>query len=792
VPLAAVRWVPRLGTAATGFVALLVLLGYAAGVPRLTSLAPSWPPMKANTAAALLCLACALALRNGRPRAARAASLALAWLAALVGAVALAEYATGRDVGVDQLLARDLVTVSGPPGRMSPITSATVLLLGVALAALNRRARWPPWAVVGVLLLALTALTASLYGALLLVATTQTAPSTALCLLALGFGVLASRPGTGPLRILWQAGQAGRLARRLGPLLLAGPLALGLLFDRVVANDQASLHTALTLVVSADVLFVACTVGVVVRAVDRSEAGRARLEAERDASARKATAAAERVRLAERATGRGSWEWDTATDRAQWSDGMYRLFGLDPATFVNSNENFLALVHPDDRARMVDAMGAALQRPGPFRQEYRLRRPDGRWMQVHGEGDVLPGGLGRPTVLFGFVQDVTAEREQQDRLGRLQERFRRVFDSSPIGIVLSRPDGRFVDANPAFQQQSGYSLQELQDPSFTAYQVWERAAARDEAVRQLREGHRVRDLPMALRDKSGRVHDMELSMDMLDVGGETLLLTLAVDVTERQAAARERQARQAAEMEVDRLRRTEAFRRDFVNRTAHEFGTPLTPMLLDLHVLEQAAGLGDRERRALDSLRRNTRRLQELARNTVDAARVQTAQVALALRSVPVAELLGRAADQVADEARRKSIQLAVEPTDATAAADPERLGLALGHLVGNAVKFTPRGGLVRLRAEAEPGAVRIEVQDSGPGLTPAQVAQLWQPYSQVHDPMQASAPGTGLGLFIARSIVALHGGDVGVRSGGPGKGSVFWFTVPVSTPVPVAPPAPA
>lgn len=136
--------------------------------------------------------------------------------------------------------------------------------------------------------------------------------------------------------------------------------------------------------------------------------------------------ALDRTSQAERATGRGSWEWDVSTNKATWSEGMYRLFGVDAATFENSNENFLALVLPEDRERMLEAMTAALASPGHFLQEYRLRRPDGEVRHLRGEGDAVPGPDGKARLLYGFVQDVTQRKEMERRLQEAQELQRRL------------------------------------------------------------------------------------------------------------------------------------------------------------------------------------------------------------------------------------------------------------------------------------------------------------------------------------------------------------------------------
>ncbi|MEK6986016.1 MAG: MASE1 domain-containing protein [Candidatus Thermoplasmatota archaeon] len=124
---------------------------------------------------------------------------------------------------------------------------------------------------------------------------------------------------------------------------------------------------------------------------------------------------------AEAATGRGTWEWDIIQDRAVWSAGMYRLFGVDSATFQNSNANFLAMVDPADRPRLGQAMAAALASPGPFLQEYRFHRPDGTLIHIRGEGNCIVDKDGKVRRMFGSIQDVTAQKQIEAALRAAKE-----------------------------------------------------------------------------------------------------------------------------------------------------------------------------------------------------------------------------------------------------------------------------------------------------------------------------------------------------------------------------------
>ncbi|MFA5945125.1 MAG: PAS domain S-box protein [Candidatus Thermoplasmatota archaeon] len=488
------------------------------------------------------------------------------------------------------------------------------------------------------------------------------------------------------------------------------------------------------------------------------------------------------VTEAERVTGRGSWEWDVTTDRAVWSEGMYRLFGLDPKTFQNSNENFLALVHPEDRERMGMAITAALAKPGRFLQEYGLTRPDGQVIQVRGEGNVVVDPDGKARSIYGIVQDVTDLRRLEAGRRSAQERFKRVFDASPVAIALTREDGTFVDVNPALCQMLGYTHEELTSNSkVRAADLYEDPKDRTRVLAALHEAGLVRELELGLRHKDGEVRAVLISLELVDVGGDTTILSLFQDITERKRLQHERETRVANEVELERLRRTDQFRTEFINSMAHELSTPLTPLLLSLSTLQNTVH-DEAARRHMETMHRAAERLRHVVGSMVSAADLQARAIALDRQRLNLTRQLKAAVAGHLDAAHRANLTLE-DPaeTQLSVLADEHRLQLVLGHLLGNAIKFTPAGGTIRVTARRTGEHARIEVTDTGIGLTARQAEGLWKPYVQVHDKTQRTDSGAGLGLYVVKGIVDLHKGEVGCSSPGLGKGSTFWFSLPLA-----------
>ena len=249
--------------------------------------------------------------------------------------------------------------------------------------------------------------------------------------------------------------------------------------------------------------------------------------------------------------------------------------------------------------------------------------------------------------------------------------------------------------------------------------------------------------------------------------------------------------------EMRRLRETNEFKTHLLNTTAHELNTPLTPVRLQLHLLQSGAlgPLAERQKKALSILDRNAARLSFLVNDILDVARLESGRMEVNRTPQRLGALLSDSIESYEETARRVGVQLQLDASaDAVVDVDGDRITQVLYNLVGNALKFTPDGGRVVVRTRMDDGQAIIEVQDDGPGLTADQIGRLFQPFSRVHDTQQSTVAGTGLGLYICKGIVDAHGGAVEAISPGPGRGCTFRVTLPLAqeAPVEVAPqPAP-
>ncbi|MFP4622876.1 MAG: PAS domain-containing sensor histidine kinase [Gemmatimonadota bacterium] len=255
--------------------------------------------------------------------------------------------------------------------------------------------------------------------------------------------------------------------------------------------------------------------------------------------------------------------------------------------------------------------------------------------------------------------------------------------------------------------------------------------------------------------------------------------------TEAQLRAAGEMARRAASA-IENARLYEAAQQAVTARAqmqrvvAHDLRSPLSVLSSTVQLL--AAGGDATVARRADIARRAIQQMERLIDDLLDFSRLESGGLSLHKERFSPAALVHEMVELEREHAAGHDLTLHAEVHDHLPRlhCDPDRLRQVLANLLANAVKFTPAGGEITVRAEPGDGGVRFSVQDSGIGVEPEQVPHIFDPFWQ--SKRGGRAAGAGLGLAIARGIVEMHGGRIDVASAGPGRGSTFWFTIPVES----------
>lgn len=233
-----------------------------------------------------------------------------------------------------------------------------------------------------------------------------------------------------------------------------------------------------------------------------------------------------------------------------------------------------------------------------------------------------------------------------------------------------------------------------------------------------------------------------------------------------------------------KLRELSEMKEEFLALTTHDLRSPLTVIsgVISFFTSGRLGELTPEQKNMVAMMERNAQSLIELVNDLLDASKLESGTMRLELASIELRGLLDELRETMEPLAREKGLRMeeALPPDLPLIEADRAKLRRILVNLVSNAIKFTSRGGRVTMRAAREDGLIRISVSDTGVGIAPEDVKRLFDKYEQARSRATRGEKGTGLGLYITKQLVELHGGEIKVESE-VGKGSTFSFTIPAA-----------
>lgn len=375
-------------------------------------------------------------------------------------------------------------------------------------------------------------------------------------------------------------------------------------------------------------------------------------------------------------------------------------------------------------------------------------------------------------------RDITERKQSEETLRESEERFRKIFEESPIGMAMTGKDLVIIRANSAFSKMIGYSEEELQGMTFKCF-THPDYVSRDEyeLLRLIANEIPIYHTENEYIRKDGQMIWGSTTVSIVRNNNDEVqfFLEMVEDVTARKMAEAELIAAKEKAEESDRLKTA------FLHNVSHEIRTPMNAILGFSSLLSESEVTEDEKNQYIDIIFQSGNQLLLIINDIVDLAGIESGQVKIKIGKVNINSVLRDMSEQYAYKVKAQNIRLILNaplPDEKSEIlTDRTRLIQIISNLLTNAFKFTKTGKIV-FGYELKNGFLELFVSDTGIGIPQEYHSLIFERFYQVDSTVSRQYAGTGLGLSICKAYVGLLGGDIWVDSK-PGKGSTFYFTIP-------------
>ena len=483
----------------------------------------------------------------------------------------------------------------------------------------------------------------------------------------------------------------------------------------------------------------------------------------------------ERYSLASSAGKSGVWDWNIKTGEFYIDPSVKGILGYREDEIPNDIKAWSTHFHPDDVHPMNNAARAHMEgKTADYNIEYRMIHKDGsiRWIEV--QGKILRDSEGNAIRFVGTDTDITERRNFEEALRDSEDRFHSVISNTPVVLWA-------IDSDGMITLSEGKGLKSLG--------LKQREAVGRSVFDMYRDDPKImEDIHKALSGKvftsivqAGNItYETKYQPIRNEEGTITGVSCLSIDVTERQLAEK------LIQEQVQKLSELNKLKTDLLRRSSHELKTPLisikgyADLLLKLH----GDKLDDEMLSIVEEIKRGSLRLENLVKDLLESSKLESGKLQLKVLKEDLAFLISFCVGELRLLAKKRNHEIVLNIHDKLITLfEKEKIYDVVNNLLSNAIKYTPSGGMIEVKSEIKDGFYIISVKDNGIGIKKDEKPVLFQQFGKIERfgrGWDVEPGGSGLGLYISKKIVELHGGNIWLESEGRNKGSTFYFSLPI------------
>ncbi|MBI5645800.1 MAG: PAS domain S-box protein [Ignavibacteriae bacterium] len=462
------------------------------------------------------------------------------------------------------------------------------------------------------------------------------------------------------------------------------------------------------------------------------------------------------------ASGQIVYDYDVQSGAIQWGGSIDTVLGYSLEEMNAGIAQWSDLIHPEDRELSLLLLSQAEEAGSAYEVEYRFRHKSGAWVWFLDRGFFLDPIDGKHSRMVGMMTDVTAWKSAEQTLRENERRYRALFDLSPSGIIVEDAHGTILDINPSLSAAFGYGREELIGKNIRIVVPPDEHHLIDGHAARIIAGEVMEHEVMNIR-KDGSTCWMELRETAMTLpDGSPGILSVANDVTLR------REAKDALIAAKESAEKSHQLKDIFIANMSHEIRTPLNVIIgfMDL-ISEMYRDRIDAEHLIFfRTIERSGRRLLRTVEQILNISSIQAGTYTPRFETVNLVDVAESLATDMRPIAEAKGVALKHESTCLAAFSTVDRYTLeqALINLLDNAIKFTERGNVI-ISVAIEDAWARIDVADSGIGISDEYLPRIFEKFSQESSGTTRPFEGLGLGMALTRHYVEVSKGMISIDS---------------------------
>jgi len=492
-----------------------------------------------------------------------------------------------------------------------------------------------------------------------------------------------------------------------------------------------------------------------------------------------------RFELAMQAANMAWWDMDLTTGQVTFGKRKAVMLGYPPEKFEHYAD-FMALVHPDDYEKVMNAMLMHINgESGKYEVEYRILTQSGKYKWFYDIGSVIKrDSKGKPLSAAGLVIDITSRKQAEENFKVSLTKYRVLFDSFPLGVTISDIDGNIVECNQKAIELLGLSRenqikQQIKDSNWNIVSADGTPFPEEEyaSVKALKENRLVENVEMGIVKDENDITWLNVTAAPIPIENYGVAITY-YDISQRKKVEQDLiKAKERAE-ESDRLKSA------FLANISHEIRTPMNGIIGFAELLKTPDLTGEQQLEYIRIIKKSSDRMLNTINNIVDISKIESGQMKVSLAETNINEQMEYICNLFKSEVESKNIQFSFKNglpgKSALIKTDRQKIFAILSSLLRNAIKYTEKGA-IEFGYDKIIDTLQFYVKDTGIGIPADRQQAVFERFIQADIVDIKAFQGAGLGLSISKAYIELLGGKIWVKSE-PGKGSSFYFTIPYDT----------